>query len=176
MISVLPLGISPPSSSASIPSGVRECADTQLAVAAETWSGAGGSDGFTVLIANQSDRSCTIDGFATVEFFGSNGRRIRAKVLRGKGSMLYSAMEPRKISVKPNSVSSFAVSFDGAFVPPSDSPDACVARTMSVELPTIHPKFYPDNAFIVPVDLDLCTSNWTVGITPVEYGPRVEGP
>ena len=151
------------------------CADTQLTAAAESWNGAGGSDGFTVLIANQSRRSCTIDGFATLRFFSSNGKRIRAKV-RHEGSMLYDTVKPREVLLKPNAVTSFAVSFDGAFDPPNDSPGSCVARTMSLELPTIHPKFYPNNVFIVPTDLDLCTSGWAVGLTPLENGPRVKGP
>jgi hypothetical protein len=169
------MGIFPEVSSASTSSVAHMCADTQLTAAAESWSGAGGSDGFTVLIANQSQRSCTIDGFATLKFFSSNGQRIRAKVLH-EGSMLYTTVKPYEIRLKPDAVASFAVSFDGAFVPPSDSPGACVARTMSLELPTIHPRFYPNNVFIVPTDLDLCTSAWAVGLTPLENGPRVKGP
>ena len=154
---------------------MHRCADTQLVAAAEVWGGAGGSDGFTVLIGNQSKRSCTIDGFASLEFFGSKGQRIRAKVLQGRGSMLYDAAKPERVDLNQDAVASFAVSFDGAFEPKSDSPSACVASTMSLELPTIHPNFYPNNVFIVPTDIDLCTSDWTVGVTPIEYGPRVKG-
>jgi hypothetical protein len=169
------IGVYPELSSASTKSLAHMCADSQLAAAAESWLGAGGSDGFTVLIANQSQRSCSIDGFATLTFFSSNGQRIRARVLH-KGSMLYATVKPHGVLLNPNAVASFAVSFNGAFVPPSDSPGACVARTMSLELPTIHPRFYPHNVFIVPTDLDLCTSAWTVGLTPLEGGARVKGP
>jgi hypothetical protein len=163
-------------SSASSISAAPKCADTQLAAAAEAWGGAGGSDGFTVLISNQSRKSCTIDGFASVEFFGAKGQRIRAKAVRGEGSMLYDAEKPKDIDLAPDTVASFAVSFNGAFASPHESPAACDATTMSLELPTIHPRFYPNNVFIVPTSLDLCGSDWTVGVTPIEYGPRVKGP
>jgi hypothetical protein len=176
VIAFLSFGAVVSTSSASTASAGRKCADTQLAAAAESWGGAGGSDGFTVLIANQSRTACSIEGFATVEFFGSKGQRIRAKALRGKGSMLYAAEKPKQIELGPDTVASFAVSFDGAFASPNENSESCDATTMSLELPTIHPKFYPNNVFIVPTSLDLCGSDWTVGITPIEYGARVEGP
>jgi hypothetical protein len=148
------------------------CRDTQLSVAAESWFGAGDNDGFIVLVANHSSRTCSIEGYARISFVSSLGDGIRAKVLH-KGSMLFATVPPHPVLLTSNSDASFAVSFDGAFIPSNDSPSKCLAESMSVDLPTIHPRFYSAGDLVVPVHIDLCTSDWTVSLTPIESGAQV---
>ena len=169
IVGALLLVVSPSPSSGSVP----RCADVQLTAAAESWIGAGGSDGFTVQIANQSAKSCSLGGFAKLEFFNTKSKRIRATVLH-VGSMQYATVKPKDFVLTPETVASFAVSYTGEYNPKSDSPGECVARSMSLVLPTVHPQYY--GTFYVPTDLDLCDSDWTVGLTPLEFGARVRGP
>lgn len=150
------------------------CHDTQLAVAAESSMGAGGSDGSVVLIANHSRSACSLDGYARVSFVSSTGREIRATT-RHRGSMLYATVSPHRVSLAPNAVASFAVSYEEEFVPPTDAPSACLAQTMYVVLPSVHPRFYPNGMLAVPVSIDLCLSDWIIGLTPIEAGAQVKG-
>jgi hypothetical protein len=151
------------------------CSDSQLAVATESIVGAGGSDGFAVLIANQSRRSCAIEGYAHVSFFNSVGGPIKVKVIH-RGSMLFRTVVPRRLVLTPSSVDSFAVSYGENFNPSNDSASRCEADLMTVELPTIHPKFYPEGDLSVLVKVDVCLADGSIGLTPIEGGARVQGP
>jgi hypothetical protein len=66
--------------------------------------------------------------------------------------MLYATVQPQRITLAPSSTTSFAASFNGAYAPKKQSLAACLAETMSVELPTTHVKSYR-GAFTVPVAL-----------------------
>jgi hypothetical protein len=151
------------------------CNDSQLVVATESIVGAGGSDGFAVLIANQSRRSCVIEGYAHVSLFNSVGGPIKVKVIH-RGSMLFHTVSPRRLVLTPSSVDSFAVSYGESFNPPNHSASRCEADLMTVELPTIHPKFYPEGDLSVLVKVDVCFADRIIGLTPIEGGARVQGP
>jgi hypothetical protein len=151
------------------------CNDSQLVVATESVVGAGGSDGFVVLIANQSRRSCEIEGYARVSFLNSVGGPIKVKVVH-QGSMLFRTVSPRRLVLTPSSVDSFAVSYGESFITPNHSASRCEADLMTVELPTIHPKFYPKGDLSVLVKVDVCFADRIIGLTPIEGGARVEGP
>src|ERR1039458_6343812 len=148
------------------------CSDSQLVVATEYATGAGGSDGYEVLIANRSGRTCEVYGFARIAFQNSSGRAIKVKVIH-RGSMLFATVAPHVVSLAPDTVASFAVSYGEEFVPKDDATSQCVATTMSVVLPTTHPKFYPDGDLAVPVNVDLCIADWVIGLTPIERGAQV---
>jgi len=151
------------------------CSDSQLVVATESITGAGGSDGFAVLIANQSRRSCVIEGYAHVSFFNSDGGPMKVKVIH-RGSMLFRTVQPRRLILQPSAVDSFAISYGQNFNPPNDSSSRCEADLMTVELPTIHPRFYPQGDLSVLVKVDLCLADRIIGLTPIEGGARVQGP
>jgi len=60
----------------------RCSSDSPLVVTGESWTEAGDDDGPKVLIASQSRRTCSIDGFAQTGFANPLGQPITAEALR----------------------------------------------------------------------------------------------
>ena len=90
--------------------------------------------------------------------------------------MLFRTVSPHRLVLRPSSVDSFAVSYSEGFTPPIHSASRCVANLMTVELPTVHPKFYPEGDLSVLVNVNVCFAGRMIGLTPIEGGARVEGP
>lgn len=149
------------------------CNDSQLRLATEAVIGAGGTDGPTVLIANRSDRACSIRGFPQLSLMTAGGRVLKVEVAH-RGSMIYSEPKVRRVVIVPGAVASFAVSYGEEFVPPDDTPARCLAQWLMITLPTSHPK-YPE-PFEVPTSIDVCLADWQVALTPIERGAQVQGP
>ena len=152
---------------------VTRCSDSQLVLATETITGAGGTDEPTVLIANTSHRTCFIQGFPQVGFETINGTTLKVKVFH-RESMIYDEPKALRVMIPPGAVASFGVSYGEVYVPRVDTPARCSAQLLFVILPTTHVKY--GEPLYVPTSIDVCRAQWEVALTPIEQGARVQAP
>jgi hypothetical protein len=152
---------------------VTRCSDSQLVLATEPITGASGTDGPIVLIANRSHRTCFIQGFPHIGFETTDGTTLKVKVFRHE-SMIYGEPKARRALIHPGAVASFGVSYGEEYVPRIDTPARCLAQFLFVKLPTTHGKV--GEPLYVPTSIDVCRAHWEVALTPIELGARVQGP
>jgi hypothetical protein len=159
----LPVISSAPSSASTT---VSECSYGQLEIAITSGTGGlAGHIGIPFLIANTGNKSCTVEGYPTLAFY-SQGKHVNATVQHAT-SEIYAEPKPALVTIGPDGVATFAISYTDAYNPGRNTA-ACHVNAVRVSLPTINPEHEEYGASL---NFDICQSNRKVRTTPIELGP-----
>lgn len=147
---------------------LRSCTYGQLEVAV-AWGPGGfaGTEASPFLIANTGSTACSLKGYPVVRFYTSLPTVAKVKVVH-QASQIFAEPKAKLIVIQPGRDASFGLSYTDAFIPKSDVAKDCVTNTVYVTLPVVNSggQSYEDNLIF-----DLCQSDMTVAVTPIEVGP-----
>jgi hypothetical protein len=154
------------SAQSSASSTVSECSYGQLEIASTSGTGGlAGHIGIPFLIANTGNKACTIEGFPALTFY-SRGTKLKTTVRHGR-SEIYAEPKPTLVTIGPDGVATFALSYTDGYNPGRNSA-ACNVNAVQVVLPTINPEH---EGYGASLSFDICQSNHEVSITPIQLGP-----
>ena len=155
--------------SASMAKVVPECSYDQLEVGVVSGSGAAaGNIGVPFLIANISKTTCTLRGYPRLSFTPDSFRGHKLKVIDG-GGMIYVAVAPRLVVVKPGADASFGLNYGDAANQGDPNGGACLIGSVNITLP-VRPSGFPRN-YEALEDFNLCYTGFEVSVTSIESGP-----
>lgn len=146
---------------------IPRCIQGQLSVAIE-----GGGylqsktpEGYTFLVANNANHSCSLEGFPWwIVFSNSNGNITKVKVLHRSNS-LYAQPPVRRVILGLRGAASFGVSYTYLRTPSFTANSACRVSLIDVRLPAIAGSKF---SFEFPVHIDVCATAREFDMTPVE--------
>jgi hypothetical protein len=158
--------LSPTAVSAS--TAVRVCSNTQLEVAvAESPGAAAGHIGIPFIIANTAKTACTLKGYPKLGIDYSYKKRT-VKVDDG-GGMVFVAVKPRIVILKPGGDASFGLNYVDAADQQDPTGAACTAQDVEISLPVRNPRFATN--FELPLIFNFCYSGFEVAVTSIQAGP-----
>jgi len=146
---------------------IPTCIQGQLSVAIEE----GGylqpniPQGYTFLVANDTNHECSMEGFAWwIVFSRSNGSITKVKMLHRSNS-LYAQPPIKRVILGERGVASFGISYTYLRTPSFTTDPACQVSLIDVRLPATDAHEF---SFEFPVRIDVCDTNREFDSTPVE--------
>lgn len=160
-ISVLPqpAGASPPS--------LQACTANNVKVSAEQLGNVGGQRLEAFMFKNIGTTTCGMYGYPVLTFFTASRLDPRIKVTHDTSA--YRSITPKLLTIAPNDVVSFGLSFDG--VGPTSAPASkpCLVESILIQIP-LAPVSSGDFAY--HESFNACGANNVVSVTPMEGRSR----
>jgi hypothetical protein len=146
---------------------IPTCLNTQLEVAV-AWGPGGfaGNDGGPFIIDNIGKSTCTLDGYPKLDINYAY-KKSTVKVIDG-GGMVYVAVGPRLVLLKPGADASFGLDYGDAANQQDPNGSACTAQYVYVTLPVRYA--VPQN-YETTVIFNFCYTNFRVEVTSIQAGP-----
>jgi hypothetical protein len=150
---------------------IATCSSSQLTVAVASDSGAyaaAGNHGFPFIIINTSKSVCSLRGYPRISFSPATYKGQSVKTV-GRGGMIFVAVAPRVVVLRPGYTASFGVDYGDAYDQQDPSAGACLTRGVTVLLPTrAHPYSQPFN---MALNFNFCFAGFQVEVTSIQGGP-----
>lgn len=150
---------------------VRACSYNQLDVVTASPSGAfvaAGNNGIPFYVVNISRSPCSLFGYPHISFSPQSFRGRTLHVSHG-GGMIFVAVRPQIVVLKPGYTASFAIDFVDALNQQDPNGATCMTRTAVVQLPVLRTPF--SSSYRPDVSFNFCFAGFRVNLTPIEAGP-----
>ena len=157
---------SPTNASASTP--IPVCLNSHLEVAVAWGPGAAaGNIGVPFIIANTGKTSCRLEGYPKLSIPYAYKKRS-VKVVDG-GGMVYGAVKPRVVTLRPGGDASFGLDYGDASNQQDPNGAACTAQYVYVTLPVRYQNIASN--YETTAIFNFCFSDFQVEVTSIQPGP-----
>ncbi|MFI5035591.1 MAG: DUF4232 domain-containing protein [Acidimicrobiales bacterium] len=148
---------------------IPTCSFGQLEVAVAWGPGAAaGNLGIPFLIANRSKSTCSLEGYPIIQFNPHSYKGTSVKTVH-HGGMIYAAVHPHLVVIKPASTASFGINYGDASNPQDPYGTPCRVRSAFVTLPVRNRTLH--QIFETAVSFNFCYTNFLVSVTALQAGP-----
>ncbi len=156
---------------ASASTGIPTCSFSQLEVAVVSSSGAyaaAGNEGIPFLMVNRSHSACRLKGYPKVRVSPASYQGVAVKVVNG-GGMIFVAVKPRSVIIKPGATASFGIDYGDAYDQQAPNAGPCMTQHFYFSLPL---RTHPFTQFFdTSVNINFCYAGFHFSVTSIQRGP-----